>query len=61
MKELIAGRLTRDGQPGATIMVDLFFQGMQGRVVLRRNAKTTTYVSPATFLKLFLDYMLKIR
>jgi hypothetical protein len=42
-------------------MVDLFFQGMQGRVVLRRNAKTTIYVSPVAFLKLFLDYMLKIR
>jgi len=61
MEELIAGRITRDGQPVATIMVDLFFQGMQGRVVLRRNAKTTIYVSPAAFLKLFLDYMLKIR
>ena len=61
MEELIAGRITRDGQPVATIMVDLFFQGMQGRVVLRRNAKTTIYVSPVAFLKLFLDYMLKIR
>jgi hypothetical protein len=61
MKELISGRITRDGQPVATIMVDLFFQGMSGGVVLRRNAKTTTYVSPAAFLKLFLDYMLKIR
>jgi hypothetical protein len=60
MKELIAGRITRDGQPVATIMVDLFFQGLQGGVVLRRNAKTTTYVSPVAFLKLFLDYMLKI-
>jgi hypothetical protein len=61
MKKLIAGRLTQDGRPIATIMVDLFFQGLQGGVVLRRNAKTTTYVSPAAFLKLFLDYMLKIR
>jgi hypothetical protein len=61
MKELFSGRITRDGQPVATIMVDLFFQGMQGRVVLRRNVKTTTYVSPVSFLKLFLDYMLKIR
>jgi len=43
------------GRPIATIMVDLFFQGLQGGVVLRRNAKTTTYVSPANFLKLFLE------
>ena len=60
MTELIAGRLTQDGRPIATIMVDLFFQGLEGAVVLRRNAKTTTYVSPVAFLKLFLDYMLKV-
>jgi hypothetical protein len=61
MKELLAGRLTQDGRPIATIMVDLFFQGLAGGVVLRRNAKTTTYVNPATFLKLLLDYMRKLR
>ena len=61
MKKLIAGRLTQDGQPVATIMVDLFFRGLRGEVVLRQNAKATTYVSPANFLKLFLDYMLKLR
>ena len=61
MKKLIAGRLTQDGRPIAMIMVDLFFQGLEGGVVLRRNAKTTAYVNPATFLKLLLDYMLKLR
>jgi hypothetical protein len=36
MKELIAGRIKQDGQP-IRIIVDLFFEGLQGKMVLRRN------------------------
>ena len=68
MKELVAGRIRaqikdEDGKdrevPISRILVQLYFDGMQGKVILRQHGKSTTYVSPLIFLKSFLDFMLK--
>ena len=70
MKELIAGRLRKimkdeEGKEvprsAAEIMVDLIFDGMQGKLILRADNKGITYANPLHALKLFHDYMLKSR
>ena len=68
MKELVAGQIRaqikdEDGKdrevPISRILVQLYFAGMQGKVILRQHGKGTTYVSPAIFLKSFHEFMLK--
>jgi len=68
MKELIAGRIRalikdEDGKDRevliSRILVQLYFDGMQGKVILRQRGKSTTYVSPAIFLKSFQEFVLK--
>ena len=68
MKELIAGRIRaqikdEDGKDRevliSRILVQLYFDGLQGKVILRQHGKGTTYVSPAIFLKSFQEFMLK--
>ena len=70
MKELIAGRITKDDRPISELMIELFFDGLAGKVVLsevesiNRKGFTTVhrqFVSPAVFLKALHDYMLKSR
>jgi hypothetical protein len=70
MKELIAGRITKDDRPISEPMIELFFDGLTGKVVLsevestNRKGFTTVhrqFVSPAVFLKALHDYMLKSR
>jgi len=68
MKELIAGRIKKDDRPISEPMIELFFDGLTGKVVLsevestNRKGFTTVhrqFVSPAVFLKALHDYMLK--
>jgi hypothetical protein len=70
MKELIAGRIKKDDRPISEPMIELFFDGLAGKVVLsevestNRQGFTTVhrqFVSPAVFLKALHDYMLKSR
>ena len=66
MRELIAGRLEKDDRPVSEIMVDLIFDGLEGKVVLaesigRNGVMSRSYVSPLAFVKLLHAYMLKSR
>jgi hypothetical protein len=66
MKELIAGRIRKDGRPVSEVLLELFFEGLAGNVILAettsgKGSVTLHYVSPAIFLKILLDYMLKSR
>jgi hypothetical protein len=68
MQELVAGQIRaqikdEDGEdreaPISRILVRLYFEGMQGKVILRQDNRGTVYVNPVIFLKSFLDFMLK--
>jgi hypothetical protein len=41
------------------ILVQLYFDGLEGKVILRQHGKGTTYVSPAIFLKSLHEFMFK--
>jgi len=63
MRELIAGRLMKDDRPISEKMVELLYDGLAGKIVVSetvtKRGVTKNYASPAFFLKVLLDYMLK--
>jgi hypothetical protein len=59
LKEMIEGRILKDGKAAAEILAELIFKGMNGEIVISQSERGTTYANPLGFAKLYTEYMLK--